>query len=175
MSAEEWRPVPDFPDYLVSDQGRVASLKKWQGQDGPRLLRSYAASFGYPCVHLYGAGGARNRTARSIHSLVAEAFIGPRPPGQEVRHLDGDPKNCRLDNLAYGTKEENEQDKFRHGTNPNSAKTECIYGHPYDERNTRTYGKHRFCIECDRRRSREYRARLAERQGRTFIPRARAA
>lgn len=34
----------------------------------------------------------------------------------EVRHLDGDQCNCRENNLAWGTKKENEADKELHGT-----------------------------------------------------------
>jgi transposase len=51
-----------------------------------------------------------------VHALVALAFIGPRPNGQVVRHLDGDKKNNRPDNLAYGEKWVNAADARRHGT-----------------------------------------------------------
>jgi len=45
---------------------------------------------------------------------VTEAFIGPYPPGQETRHLDGDPLNNSVGNLCYGTRAENMQDRVRH-------------------------------------------------------------
>lgn len=51
-----------------------------------------------------------------LHLLVAAAFIGPRPPGKIVRHLDGNRKNPRWGNLAYGTYAENTQDAIAHGT-----------------------------------------------------------
>jgi hypothetical protein len=53
---------------------------------------------------------------RAVHKLVAEAFLGPCPPGQQVRHLDGNNQNNAATNLTYGTKRENELDKMRHGT-----------------------------------------------------------
>jgi hypothetical protein len=53
---------------------------------------------------------------RLVHQLVLEAFVGPRPESCEARHLDGDPSNNKLDNLAWGTKAENQADKLRHGT-----------------------------------------------------------
>lgn len=53
---------------------------------------------------------------KMVHHLVMEAFIGPRPQGLEARHIDGKPGNARLDNLAYGTHEENDMDKRLHGT-----------------------------------------------------------
>lgn len=46
--------------------------------------------------------------------MVLEAFVGPCPPGQECRHLDGDPSNNRVENLAWGTHEENAGDMIRH-------------------------------------------------------------
>ena len=46
-----------------------------------------------------------------------EAFVGPCPPGMEVRHFpDRDPTNNRLDNLQYGTRQENMEDRTIHGT-----------------------------------------------------------
>jgi hypothetical protein len=68
---------------------------------------------GYHMVHLY-MGGVR--TPMTLHKAVMLAFAGPRPQGTEIRHLDGDRKNCRLENLAYSTRTENEADKERHGT-----------------------------------------------------------
>jgi hypothetical protein len=47
--------------------------------------------------------------------LVALAFLGPCPDGQEVRHLDGDPLNNRVDNLEYGSRTENILDVYRIG------------------------------------------------------------
>lgn len=51
-----------------------------------------------------------------VHHLVALAFIGPRPKGMVIRHRDGDPSNNRVDNLLYGTQQDNMADALRHGT-----------------------------------------------------------
>lgn len=52
-----------------------------------------------------------------IHKLVLLAFVGQKPfKDAETRHLDGNPSNNKLDNLAYGTKSENMQDAVKHGT-----------------------------------------------------------
>lgn len=40
----------------------------------------------------------------------------PKNEGQIVRHLDGNPKNNKLDNLEWGTPKENHDDKYIHGT-----------------------------------------------------------
>jgi len=43
------------------------------------------------------------------------AFVGPCPEGMECRHLDGNPGNNNLENLAWGTREENMKDRVDHG------------------------------------------------------------
>lgn len=116
--SERWLPVVGFPNYMVSDLGRVRSLdhEVWGGPRAGfytkpgRLLKPGIASNGYPTVAL-GRGNTR-----TVHSLVAGAFIEPCPEGMEVRHKDGNRKNPRLANLEYGTRSENTKDAFRHGT-----------------------------------------------------------
>jgi hypothetical protein len=56
------------------------------------------------------------RKTRLVHAIVAEAFIGPRPPGLVLRHLDGTRDNNHYKNLAYGTHKDNMADALRHGT-----------------------------------------------------------
>lgn len=52
-----------------------------------------------------------------VHSLVLEAFKEAWPGGRmECRHLDGDPGNNWWWNLQWGTRQENSDDKFDHGT-----------------------------------------------------------
>lgn len=102
---------------------------------------------GYPYVTLTKQG---KQKAHGVHQLIALAFIGPRPDGQEVLHSDGDPLNCTLGNLSYGTHGENMHDRIRHGRDHNVIKTHCPAGHPYDETNTRVYRGSRFCRECMR-------------------------
>ena len=51
-----------------------------------------------------------------VHQLILLAFEGPCPAGQESRHMDGDNLNNRLKNLRYGTRQENADDRQRHGT-----------------------------------------------------------
>lgn len=55
---------------------------------------------------------AKEKFSTHVHRLVAWAFLGPQPPEAFVRHVDGDPSNNRLNNLAYGTPWENIQDTY---------------------------------------------------------------
>jgi hypothetical protein len=52
---------------------------------------------------------------RYVHQVILETFVGPRPPGMECRHLDGNPGNNRLANLCWGTCKENTADTRKHG------------------------------------------------------------
>lgn len=50
-----------------------------------------------------------------VHTLVLLAFSGPRPPGKECCHNDGNKDNNRADNLRYGTQADNARDRIKHG------------------------------------------------------------
>jgi hypothetical protein len=68
----------------------------------------------YPMVHLWVNG---KRHGKKIHSLLALAFLDPRPtPHHSVAHNDGDPENCVRSNLRWATHRENHHDRRRHGT-----------------------------------------------------------
>ncbi|WCE04457.1 HNH endonuclease [Pseudoxanthomonas sp. JBR18] len=109
MSADQFcRPVSGFPGYFVTDAGQIVSCRGGT----PRLLVWSIKSTGYPAVSLCRLG---DTLTKSVHSLVADAFLGPRPEGYVCRHLDGNPQNPSVNNLAYGTPAENEADKERHG------------------------------------------------------------
>jgi hypothetical protein len=71
-----------------------------------------------------------------VHRLVLEAFVGPMPPGAVSRHLNGDPTDNRIENLAYGSQSENQLDAIRHGTHSQASKTRCKQGHEYTAENT---------------------------------------
>jgi hypothetical protein len=117
LISEEWRPVEGFTGYDVSSLGRVRSWRR-QGaaktfRDIPRIMSAAPDPDGYPSVWLYGSGP---RVYRRVHILVALAFIGLRPTGQECRHLNCDHTDPRAINLAWGTASENHMDSVRNGT-----------------------------------------------------------
>lgn len=100
---ENWKPVPGFEEqYFVSDLGRVWSVR------AGRCLALRAND--YQSVGLPGG------LTRKVHHLVLDAFVGTRPAGHECGHLDGDPANNRLSNLAWITPKENALHQEKHGT-----------------------------------------------------------
>lgn len=96
-----WKKLTEDERYWVSDNGAV------KGARG-RVLKQHPV-MGYLAVSIAGK-------TRKVHHLVAEAFIGPRPEGKVVSHLDGDVTNNGVENLSYVTPSENEQHKVTHGT-----------------------------------------------------------
>jgi hypothetical protein len=112
------KPINGFPGYLVSDCGKVVSeARRVRGKVGTRvhfgrvLIQGMAGKRrNYACVKLSANGVALNRR---VHQLVAEAFIGPRPEGHDVDHIDGNTRNNSLANLRYLPLSENRA--HRHG------------------------------------------------------------
>lgn len=92
--------------YTSGQKDRIA--KAWKRLKGTPEKRS-----GYRKVTLKNGDGYMQVF---VHILVLESFVGPCPDGLQCRHLDGKPRNNRLDNLAWGTVRENAEDRMRHGT-----------------------------------------------------------
>lgn len=153
MTVEEWRDIPGWEGfYQVSDLGRVKSLthsvESRPGVVGIRSGRIRNASLtkeGYPVLTL--SKGKTRKTMR-VHQLVLLAFIGPRQPGMEGCHNDGDVANNTPSNLRWDTRSANMQDRIRHGHNREVNKTHCPRNHPYDEANTYLDRGHRVCRKC---------------------------
>jgi hypothetical protein len=105
---ELWKDIPGFEErYQVSSLGSVRSFARYK--DG-RLLKPGKASHGY-----YTVSFGRNNS-KTVHSLVALAFIGPCPKGMEILHIDGTRTNNALSNLRYGTRTDNILDAIKHGS-----------------------------------------------------------
>ena len=96
---EEWKEIDDFPGYQVSNLGKIKGPRK------DELTPSYnKGRVRYPKVTLSKSG---KHTDKRINRLVATAFI-PNPNNKPlVMHLDNNPKNNRVDNLAWGDYSEN--------------------------------------------------------------------
>lgn len=112
----EFHQVLGFPGYYVNASGDVMSYRK-QGcgmtlHDRPHRLRPTSDSDGYKQVTLLQDG---REYTKKIHRLVLEAFVGPRPPEMQCRHLDGSRDNNDISNLRWGTQSENAQDRISHG------------------------------------------------------------
>ena len=109
---EQWREVVGFPDYIVSDLGRIKRKSVVPGSHGRPLKPWPINDEGHVAVSLYKN---KKRYALTVQRVVTDAWMGAIPEGLERAHLNGDPTDNRLSNLKWVTHKENEQHKIAHG------------------------------------------------------------
>jgi len=118
---EVWHPVVGYEGlYEVSDQGRVRSVDRMityktgrRNLTRGRVLAQPTNRGGYLQVQLWKDNQG---TTAMVHTLVAYAFLGPRPEGKEILHGVLGKLINTPENLSYGTRVENMADTLRDGT-----------------------------------------------------------
>jgi hypothetical protein len=117
--SERWLPVVGYESlYEVSDLGRVRSVVRLDCRRVPRGGHEMTQRLnpkGYARVSL--TKNAQMKSV-SVHKLVLEAFVGPRPEGHEGCHGPIGNSDNGLHNLRWGTPTENNRDRRRNGTLP---------------------------------------------------------
>jgi len=77
------------------------------------MLSTRIDTNGYRQVSLTDNVG--KRSTKRVSSLVCLTFLGPKPPGKEVRHKQDIKLDDRLKELDYGTHKQNGEDMVRNG------------------------------------------------------------
>ena len=119
LPGEIWKPVVGWEGfYEVSNKGRVKGVDRViNGPHGKRLWRGQILAPHYEASDCLRARVSLVRNGightRKVHTLVADAFLGPRPAGLEICHNNGDASCNWLDNLRYDSKRENALDLVR--------------------------------------------------------------
>ena len=106
--SETWKDVVGYEGlYEVSNKGNVYSVERMDAlgrEQGGLVLKPKYNNRGYLMVSLYKNGKLKNRT---VHRIVAEAFI-PNPKGfLEINHKDENKSNNEIFNLEWCTREHN--------------------------------------------------------------------
>lgn len=100
---EEWKPMPGYPNYEVSNTGFVRCIVDRRSRhkvQRPKRRKAKVNKGGYRTVSVRNERGIL-RTVY-VHRKVLEAFVGEPWKHQVAKFIDGDKSNCRLDNLRWG-------------------------------------------------------------------------
>lgn len=157
--------IPEFPDvfprkirlchgfygYAITDDGQLWSCRPLGKHSSLRTywrpLKFHENSDGYRATSIRKSGLPVYVKASR---LVAEAFLGPRPDGHEVCHIDGNKTNDTHSNLKWGTHSENILDAVGHGKyvevrtgskNPNAKLTTKDIEYIRTHYSTKTYAE----------------------------------
>lgn len=105
--------VPGWPGYVATEAGEVLS------KSGSALSHTTHYRTGHMRIRLYGPLGHLRGTKGGwyanfyVHQVICMAFHGSPPfDGAIVRHLDDDPTNNVASNLAWGSHQDNMDDRL---------------------------------------------------------------
>ena len=119
MKREHWKVIDEFPDYEVSDKGRIRRLTPAKSTYKGKIKNTSINNAGYEIVTF---SKKDKKYSRTVHRLVAIAFL-TKPDGcDEINHKDENKLNNSVENLEwcthkynmnYGTLQERKSKKQR--------------------------------------------------------------
>ena len=109
MVKERWKEIEDFPSYEVRDLGSVCNIRSL------KIKKTYLDNYGYEKVSLVSLKNEKKTYRKTVHRLVAEAFLGGKHPDLQVNHKNGKKADNRLDNLEWCTGSQNVKHAYDSG------------------------------------------------------------
>ena len=104
------RKCPTVKPLYCSKDGRFFSVRNMQITDEGCIMHELKPRFS-PAMHNHNGGSnypkMRHFGSRHCHHLIWETWVGPRTPGMEIDHINGDKMDWSLDNLEEVTPAEN--------------------------------------------------------------------
>lgn len=106
LEGEEWRLIPNFERYMVSNKGRVIAISRVYKNNGvyavkkPRIMKQHLDKNKVSYYHVQLCNDTETKSF-SVHRLVASVFI-PNPLNlPQVNHKDENSHNNNLENLEW--------------------------------------------------------------------------
>ena len=130
---EEWREVTDFPNYLVSNMGRIMAKPRIRVMEKPDCTLHYKSKILKPkinkrdrCSRVELWNNGEHKTVL-VHRIVANEFIAPyMHTDLTVNHKDGNRQNNCVDNLEWLTNGDNTRHGFDNGFYSTNVRCELI-------------------------------------------------
>jgi hypothetical protein len=108
---EKWLQIPNTK-YSVSSYGNVKRNELYRSSNKDGCVKPSIGNRGYLLVSL-STNNIKN--TKSVHVLVATLFLGTKPAGLEINHIDGNKLNNNIENLEYVTKSQNQKHAIKLG------------------------------------------------------------
>ena len=118
---ETWKTIPGYTRYEASTLGRIRSLYAGTHTIRRKRKRPLILKFNQLKNNSYLQVSIGKRPRKLVASLVAMTFIGLKPKGLQINHIDGVKTNNAVKNLEYCTASEN----IRHAVNNGLFKASC--------------------------------------------------
>jgi hypothetical protein len=114
---EIWKTIEEFPDYEVSSLGNI------RNRDTKKVLKlRHSKSNKYVRIMLYDNMKPYTKT---VHRIVAKAFIENPDGYKEIDHIDRNPKNNCVENLRWVECWRNKMNKTKQSNNTSGYKGVC--------------------------------------------------
>lgn len=117
---EIWKPIKNYPNYEISNLGRVKSKERMVNTIGgakrkirEKIIKPTFDSRGYYVVSLYNENGKSK--PKTIHRLVCEVFLENKDNYPVINHINGIKTDNRLENLEFCTQSHNVKEAYRLG------------------------------------------------------------
>lgn len=132
-------PIEGFENYAITEDGKV-----WSFRGKGKWLKPQNNGIGYLYVGLCKDGIRYNK---SVHRLVAEAWIPNPEEKSDVNHIDGNKINNHFSNLEWATHSENTQHAWKNGLHENTRKAVSQVGKINCKKAHEVNKKKVICIE----------------------------
>ena len=123
----QWVKLEENNKYFINKYGMILSL----AQGHIKLLKHKYDKDGYPYVYVR-ITELNKRKDLKIHRLVAKYFLSNPNNHTEVNHIDGNKKNCSIDNLEWCSRSENNKHAYNNNLRKPKYKKVMIDGIVYN-------------------------------------------